>query len=797
MRWWWFGPAVAKPELTRELKVMRDAGIGGVEIQPIYPLQLDDPEHGVVNHPYLSPAFLDDLRFAAATANSLGLKVSITLGSGWPFGGPQTPVTEAAGKLRFDQSPSPALENGERMIAPHFISSRTGQQVKRASVGAEGFVLDHYDSNAIKHHLQNVGDKLLAAFGSHPPTSVFSDSLEVFGTDWTPDLPRQFKARRGYDLISELSALVSDPPSEHDRAVRHDWALTLSELADENFLQPINTWAHQHHTLFRSQTYGEPPVTLSSNRLVDLPEGEAGPKWRTFSTARWASSASHLYGRQVTSTETWTWLHSPAFRATPLDMKAEADLHFLQGINQLVGHGWPYSPPGAIEPGQRLYAAAAFNEHNPWFLVMPEIAAYLQRLSYLLRQGEPANDIALYLPTSDAFAASKPGKVTVDRQMESLLDPALIPSLLDAGYNFDFVDDTAILNGKLHSKVFVLPAVTRMPLATLNKLREYRAKGGLLVAAGRLPSLSPGLVDAESLSAKVTAAAGELFKRGDDKPLAEMLHQLLPPDLKSDPAIGFIHRHLPASDVYFLANTTNHPVKTQASFRTQRAVAERWDPFTGATCKLEGTALPLALEPYESFTFVLTDASHAPACESLPATDAALNLDSDWRVTFEHSASSAYDHLHSWTDDANTKFYSGRATYEKTIQLAIPLAQALLDFGHGEPVMDTQAGPNMPGMRALLESPIREAAVVYVNGQRAGSVWHPPYQLDIMPFLHNGNNHLKIVVANTAMNTVAGHALPRYKLLNQRYGERFVPQGFDRVKPLSSGMLPGLRLRQQ
>jgi hypothetical protein len=38
-------------------------------------------------------------------------------------------------------------------------------------------------------------------------------------------------------------------------------------------------------------------------------------------------------------------------------MKAEADLHFLQGINQLVGHGWPYSPQVAGEPGWRMYAA--------------------------------------------------------------------------------------------------------------------------------------------------------------------------------------------------------------------------------------------------------------------------------------------------------------------------------------------------------------------------------------------------------------------------------------------------------
>src|SRR6202050_5936455 len=96
---------------------------------------------------------------------------------------------------------------------------------------------------------------------------------------------------------------------------------------------------------FDRRPYGYPPVTLSSNRYADLPEGEGKGQlmmWREFSDLRWASSARHLVGRPVISSETWTWLHSPAFRATPLDLKAEADLHFLQGINQLVGHRWPY-----------------------------------------------------------------------------------------------------------------------------------------------------------------------------------------------------------------------------------------------------------------------------------------------------------------------------------------------------------------------------------------------------------------------------------------------------------------------
>ena len=119
---------------------------------------------------------------------------------------------------------------------------------------------------------------------------------------------------------------------------------------------------------------------------------------------RWASSANHLYKRAITSSETWTWLHSPVFRATPLDLKAEADLHFLEGVNQIIGHGWPYSPPEAGEPGWHFYAAAALNPHNPWWIVMPDIAAYLQRVSFLLRQGEPVTDVAIYLPTDDAYA---------------------------------------------------------------------------------------------------------------------------------------------------------------------------------------------------------------------------------------------------------------------------------------------------------------------------------------------------------------------------------------------------------
>ncbi|HEV8146651.1 MAG TPA: glycosyl hydrolase, partial [Bryobacteraceae bacterium] len=524
MRWWWFGPSVEKAELEREMRLMKEAGIGGFEVQPVYPVMLDDPERGFRNYPYMSDEFLDALKFTSQKAKELGLRMDLTLGSGWPFGGPHIRVTEAAGRLRCDRvvvaagAKSVAMPDvgvGEKFIAAFlakgdartfapdgirrmaeiergrlklpsdlgpghvvlfFVASRSGMQVKRPGIGAEGYVLDHYDRGAIERHLKVQGDRLMSAFGANKPYAVFSDSLEVYNSDWTGDFLEQFQKRRGYDLTPFLPALAGDI-GEKTGDVRRDWGRTLTELVDERYLMPLREWAAKNGTKFRSQTYGTPPVVLSSNNLVDLPEGE-GFHWRQFSSTRWASSASHLYDRPVTSSETWTWLHSPSFRATPLDMKAEADLHFLQGVNQLIGHGWPYSPALAGEPGWRFYAAAVFNEHNPWWIVMPDITKYLQRVSWLLRQGKPVIDVALYLPTEDAWESFGLGRTAVNQAMERLLPESLIPQILDAGYNFDFIDDRAIEQLGVAYPVLVIPPLKRMPAATTAKIEEYRRKGG-------------------------------------------------------------------------------------------------------------------------------------------------------------------------------------------------------------------------------------------------------------------------------------------------------------------------------
>jgi hypothetical protein len=855
MRWWWFGPSVVKPELVSELTTMRNAGMGGVEIQPVYPLMLDDPQNGVVNFRYLSPEFLDDVTFANGKAHDLGLRVSVTLGSGWPYGGPTTTLALAAGRLKVAAVPvqngtanPPSLAEGESFIAAflvsgteksfdpatakqfdpagpipsstggstalYFIAGHTHQMVKRAAFGAEGYVLDHFSQPAIDEHLKDVATPLLKAFGNQPPSSVFSDSLEVYASDWTPNLPAEFKKRRGYDLIPHLPELLAGGSPQAD-AVRHDWGETLSDLIRENYLTPLTRFAQAHGTLFRSQTYGEPAVTLADESIPNLPEGE-GPQWRTFSYARWASSASHLYNRNVTSAETWTWLHSPAFRATPLDMKAEADRMFLIGINQFVGHGFPYSPPAAGEPGWAFYAAAVFNAHNPWFPVMPDVMRYMQRVSWLLRQGSPANDVAILLPEDDAQAAFSPGHVSVTEEMRTHITPELMSAILDAGYNVDYIDASTIdKTGAISYPVLILPPTDRIPLATLKTIAAYAATHHV-VAIGKLPSLAPGLI-AQNESRQIAALAKEIFTGDGHRGvfissvgnLPEALHRALPPDVDATgttEGLGFLHRRLSNADLYFVANTSNKPIEATAVFRSAHSSVEAWDPDSGrvlfAARNPQGAKIPVTLAPYESRIFVFSDRpGPTPPTQNQPPHDKLLaDLSTGWSIQSSAAPQpQPLATLQSWTSLPGMQNFSGEVDYAHDISLpAAPPkgARLFLDFGDGTPVADNRP-PGANGIHALLDPPIREAAIVLLNGRRVGALWHPPYRVDITAFLHGQNNRVEVHVYNTAINELAGEPPHDYTALWAKYGKRFEPQDMQNLHPLPSGLLGPIHLIEE
>ena len=184
------------------------------------------------------------------------------------------------------------------------------------------------------------------------------------------------------------------------------------------------------------------------------------------------------------------------------------------------------------------------------------------------------------------------------------------------------------------------------------------------------------------------------------------------------------------------------------------------------------------------------------AKQSAPAVASPIDLSNGWRVSFgENGAPIQMDSLRSWTEAEETRYFSGVATYEKDVTVPDSLLQngidVRLDFGEGTPLPQQ---PLKAGMQTWLDAPVHEAAVVYINDRRVGSIWCPPYSLDVTGLLRRGENRIRIMVANLALNYMAGRRLPDYRLLNLRYGERFQAQDMDKVQPVSSGLLGPIRL---
>jgi hypothetical protein len=443
-----------------------------------------------------------------------------------------------------------------------------------------------------------------------------------------------------------------------------------------------------------------------------------------------------------------------------------------------------------------------------------------------MRQGSPQNEVALYLPNADAYAHFSAGRVHLIDAERELVGEKLMPAIFEAGYNLDFFDDEMLkMNTKpvFDHNTVVLPGIERMPLESLRLLKTYASRGGIVVATRRLPSIAAGVKVTDMERAEFAKLVQELFggtRRNvkfieKDEDLRTALGASAPPDVAISPNakdFGFVHRKTADEDIYFVANISNQKRSVSIKFHSSNPRAEIWNAMDGTSKSVadrNDATLTLVFEPYQSHVVVFSNSASAlPKREPSSNIASSIDLSSAWQVSFASAGQATnleqaarpvrptvFEKLHSWTDDDVTRFFSGVATYSKSFDLSADSLNkadsAVLDFGEGT-ALDVQ--PTRNGMQTWLDPPIREAAVIYVNGQKAGSLWCPPYKLDIRPLLRVGRNDMRILVGNTALNYMAGHKLPDYKLLNLRYGERFQAQDMDKIQPVSSGLIGAPKL---
>ena len=437
----------------------------------------------------------------------------------------------------------------------------------------------------------------------------------------------------------------------------------------------------------------------------------------------------------------------------------------LHGVNRFVIHESAHQPLVGKAPGLTLGPFGQwFNRNETWAERPRPWIDYLARSSYLLQQGHFGADV-VYFYGEDSNLTAIFGEKAPD---------------VPAGYGFDYINadglihEFAAANGQIVTKsgmqykvLGLDPHSRHMSLPVLRAIHNLVRDGA--VVAGPKPTDDPSEADDQSefqkLSAdlfgdgsgvhrvgKGTVYAGQ--RVGDALAALQVKPDFDYPKGGGDGDVEFVHRKLADGDIYFVDNRSDRGVMFDATFRVAGRQPELWHAETGGAEPVSfkvvdgRTTIPLRLEPWGTVFVVFGRRTTEVAHVVVPVNEANLaTVGGTWKVSFEPGrgapASIAMNELADWSRsaDAGVKYFSGLATYTNTVQVAPEWlkrdARLWLDLGD-----------------------VRNLAVLSVNGQEIGAVWHAPYRLDVTSALKAGTNEIQVRVANAWVNRLIGDEQP-------------------------------------
>ena len=785
-RWWWLGSAVDKENLQWNLSEYARAGIGAVEITPLYGVQGNDKN----NIPFLSPEWMQALKTVEDIARPLGIEVDMNCGTGWPFGGPHISLDQAACKAIFKDS----LVDGSPVYSVEI--GRTQQKVKRAAPGGEGWVVDHFDREAVHHYLDRF-EQAFATSGVPYPHTFFNDSYEVYKANWTPTLFDEFQKRRGYDLRTKLPELLG--VVDDGNQVLCDYRETLSDLLLDNFTQQWVTWAHKHGVKVRNQAHGSPANLLDLYAAVDIPEiegfglsdfgikglrtdpGKTKKNFSDVSMLKDAPSAAHVTGKPLTSSETFTWL-TEHFRTSLSQMKPDLDLMFTCGVNHVYFHGSCYTPKDDPWPGWKFYASVDMSPTNSIWRDAPYLMQYIERCQSFLQLGQPDNDFLVYLPVrdmwhqrgprnDDAKEASKDRRNGEDLLMQfdiHTMDekaPQFIRSILtidSLGYDCDYISDRQLAKVRVENGMLVTEGHTR-----------YRA---LIIPSGTT-------IDSR-LQALLDPIAAYVIKGETPEAMARFAKA---EPMKTELGLRAIRRKSLRGWHYFMANLTPRDVEADVALAVPFEGATWFNPMNGdiepacvSNGKLhialrsgESRILQTSAKPTQPVQYVTT---HSQQPQELP-------ISGPWALYFTEEAprvAGTFTLLQPQTWETlsdSAAVTMGTGIYTTTFRLTRQQAKQewMIDLGD-----------------------VRESARVYLNGKFLGCAWAVPFVLDCRDALRKGKNELRIEVTNLPANRIRDLDRKGYKW--RKFNEinvvdiNYKRTTYDGWEPVKSGLNSEVKL---
>lgn len=628
------------------------------------------------------------------------------------------------------------------------------RSASRAGLGLE---CDKLSAGALDRSFDAYVGKVLARVGRGSAfTGVLIDSYEVGCQNWTAGFEREFRARKGYDIVRYLPTLagyVIDSPAETERFYG-DFRRVIADLFAENYGGRMAARCHENGLKFHCEPYGNGPFDdLQYGRRADVPMCEFWSfddrrmpyHWVTpldfrpqtyrpwgckmIGNPKTAAAIAHVWGKPVAASESFT-AYAPDSRWTkgPFELKVENDRIFCGGVNRIVYHRsahQPWAEPTRYPGMTMAHYGTQFERTQTWWEHgAKEWLAYQTRCQALLQSGRFVAD-ALFFAGEGAPNNAQAG---ASRRYDAIREA------VPFGYDYDVCDAEAFLMLTAEDGCVVVPGGVKYRVLAL-------PKGSLSAPFARR---------AESLR-----KAGVRIVPAED--VAAALAEVAPaPDFAAaDLSRGttYVHRRTAESDLYFVAQPNYRPITDRFTFRSRRSEVELWDAVTGEIRIAEGverkgdvTSLTLDLPACGSVFVVFRDKPTAGrlAAAGRPTVELA-EVKGPWAVTFREPGAAAdvaaatFAELADWTADANpdVRYFSGTATYRKSVPLDAARAnggRVVLDLGD-----------------------VKNIAEVTVNGKAYPALWQPPFQVDVTEAVRGATRlDLTVKVTNYWPNRLIG-----------------------------------------
>lgn len=657
--------------------------------------------------------------------------------------------------------------------------SLTGKQNHPASPEATGLEVDKMDPAAWHRYFKTYFDMYKEAsgglMGSRGIQYVMLDSYEAGSMTWTPAMMEQFKKRRGYDLLPWMPVLLGQIVGsvQESEAFLWDWRKTCGELIAEGYdkvseitkkeygMKGRYTESHENGRLYLVDGMDVKRTSEIPMSAIWWPTPGGGSTLpMALADIRESASVAHVFGQNIVAAESFTTQsmgNETAWSFHPGKLKWLVDQEFANGLNRVVVHTSPHQPDDVHKPGLGLMIFGQwFDRHETWADYAKVWTDYIARSSYMLQQGKFVADVLYYYGEDNNITGLFGWKA------------ADVP----AGYNYDFCNPTALLEevsakdgdlvtrSGMNYRVLVLDKnCRRMSLAVLRKIAKLAEQG--VTIWGQKPEMSASLtddaaewkqlVDATWNRANVTVPATYNNLQN------VLLSKGIQPDFQTTSKgldVQYVHRHLADKEIYWVKNPLDQQITIQGTFRVSGKKPHIYHPETGAVeecayvMKDGFTTVTLPMVE-EDAIFVVFDEATSETQKELEVKDEHvwMTVDGPWQVAFEEGrgapASATFETLSDLKDNTNEgiKYFSGKATYTKTIELNKKQLQ-----NAGSLTLDL-------GKVAVM-------AEVFVNGQNLGVVWKAPFKLDVTAALKPGKNDIKVIVTNLWVNRLIGDQQP-------------------------------------